>query len=306
MTRTFNPSCRACRRAYQRRIPAFAGGSNWPIYSGSNILNDIGTVTGTSTVTALTANSTANTKGTTYTELIASTTRPYVGLHVFVQSNSASQARALIDLAIGAAASEVIVIPDLFFWSMSSNALRAWTHYYFPIAIPSGVRLSMRAQSSTASWALRVGVLGVPVNPLVPVGFTRCTAYGATTADSGGIAIDSGATANTKGAYAVVSASTTNPMKAMIAVILGSSLTVPATAATILVDVSIGAAAAEQPVFSNYFWNRAANVSAETEGVCSLPLGVNIPAATMLTSRCQASGTDAQARLQDVVVYGFD
>ena len=300
-----DPGCAACRRDWTARIPALGGGSNWEVFRGGNILDDIGTVTASSQFTTLTANGTANVKGTTFTQLIASTTRPYGGLVVFTRNLNATAARALMDIAIGAAASEVVLLPDILSWKSDTSVNRTWNYFYFPIAIPSGVRLSMRMQSSTGSWTLDVGCFGMPVNMLLPVSFSRCTAYGVDTSDSGGTAIDSGATANTKGAYAVLSASTANAMKAMVPVVTGSNFTVPATAATVLVDVSIGAAADEQPIVSNAPYNRASIVSSE-RGRSLAPLAVNIPAATRLTARCQASGTDANARLQDVVVYGFD
>ena len=274
--------------------------------AGSNQVDDLGAVAATSLGTALTANGTANTEGTTYTQIIASTTRAYDGLFVQLIGNSATAHRLLLDLAVGAAASEVDVIQDLLFTQTATTALRCPVNYAFlPIQIASGSRLSMRSRASTASMVSSVQVLGVVQQTFTPTKYTKCTTYGADTTDSGGTAIDAGATANTKGAFAVLSSSTADPMKAMVVVLMPSTLVIPATLTTVLIDLAIGAAASEVLVVSNLFWRRSNNVNSDN-GTSVGPFLVDIPAGTRVTARCQASSTDADARIQDVVVYGFN
>jgi hypothetical protein len=277
--------------------------SNWPILHGGTGLDTIGVSTATTSGTTVTASATINTKGA-YAQLVASTSHSYEGLFVYVTTSTGSILSALIDLSVGAAASEVVLIPNLYFRQGAASGDRHSITAFFPMRVPSGVRLSARAQSTTASAALRVSVYGVISNPFVPTGFNRCTDYGTVTADSGGTGIDTGATANTKGAYAQLTASTTFPMKALLAAISPNTATATVNG-IILYDVSIGAAAAEQPVISDWNYKRTASTNSET-GEYGTLIPVDIPAATRLAARGQSSNTNVNVRVNDVVVYGFD
>lgn len=304
----FNPACQACQKSWLSRVPAFGGGTNWPLLGGSNVVTDLGTVAASSQGTSLTANSVANTKGTTYTQLIASTAENYAGLLVHVTGNQATASVAfLIDIAVGAAAAEQVLIPNVYYYQgSSSSVVRHDVMAYFPVAVAAGSRLSMRSQSSVASGVCIVQVLGVPINPFVPEGFTRCTSYGEVLASSLGTQIDSGAVANTEGAYAALSASTTNPMKAIRVIVTVGNGTLPATAGTGLLDLAIGAAAAEQVVIPNLQYIRSTTTGSDAR-IWSPPVWpVDIPSATRLAARCQFGNTDANARLMRLVAYGFD
>lgn len=158
-----------------------------------------------------------HTKNTTYTTLIASLARTAYGIIVGVHNTSAANTATsvLVDIAIGAAAAEQVIIPNLIagYQSPSSNTGKGGSWYFFPITIAAGVRLSATLQSQIASDTCHVQVylLGGPV-PGRWYG-QRVTAYGVASGSSDGTSHSPG-----NSAYATatnLTASTTNPIKAL-------------------------------------------------------------------------------------------
>ncbi len=168
--------------------------------------------------TTVTASGTTHTKGS-YAQLIASTGRPSYGITIVIHNVGAAStnARMLVDIAIGAAASEQVIIPNLLAgnasaWNAASNG---GTCYYFPIAIPSGVRISARCQASTASDTCNIIVWlhQARTAPGLWVG-QRVTAYGVNTGTSTGTAHTPGST-NSYATATQITSSTTNPIRYM-------------------------------------------------------------------------------------------
>lgn len=97
---------------------------------------------------------TADTKGS-WTELVSSTSRPYAA--ILLQANNtvynSGASTHLIDLAIGAAASETVIAGDLY--RRSRNNVPEPSFWVLPCAIPSGSRLAVRHQSETTSVGAR-------------------------------------------------------------------------------------------------------------------------------------------------------
>src|SRR5687767_7460407 len=83
----------------------------------------------------------AHTKNPTFTELIAATAFETQLIVLTLNSNNvaAGDSSSLMDIAIGAAAAESVIIPDLMagFMGQGSAPLR---HYIFPLRIPAGSR----------------------------------------------------------------------------------------------------------------------------------------------------------------------
>lgn len=108
-------------------------------------------------------------KSTPWVELIASLSHDTYGLMVNINSGSTIGAsrNTVLDIGIGAASSEVVLIPDLICGNAGTYSLTGsglW--YYFPIFIPAGARVSARSQSSVAT-AFNVAVTAFqkPLNP---------------------------------------------------------------------------------------------------------------------------------------------
>lgn len=126
---------------------------------GQNMFNRIyrkcetwGAVAGDSGGTSIDPGGSANTKPSSYTQLIASTAKRVRALNLCIgnQSNSArTQYTWLMDIAVGAASSESIIVPDLRLMAHASNDFMfPQTIGPIPVDIPAGTRVSARASCS--------------------------------------------------------------------------------------------------------------------------------------------------------------
>lgn len=163
------------------------------------------------------ATATPHQKNTTYTTLIASTSEHSYGIFVRCMNTAVATTitDALVDIAIGAAASETVIIPNLIAGHLGATGIASMGMggmYFFPIVIPSGTRISATAQGTVVSDTVHVAVhlLQCPL-PGMWYG-QRVTAYGADTGNSRGTALSPG---NNTYVDATVTASTTNPIKAV-------------------------------------------------------------------------------------------
>lgn len=89
-----------------------------------------------------------------WAQLIAATTNDTFGLIVNINSNNASAAsrETVVDIGIGAASSEVVLIPNLICGGAQAyNTGGGGFWYYFPIWIPAGTRIAARAQGTVAT-----------------------------------------------------------------------------------------------------------------------------------------------------------
>ncbi len=159
--------------------------------------------------------STAHTKNATYTQLIAATAYEAFGIFVGVHANATASTRVsiLVDIAIGGAGSETVIIPNLIAGNQAASATTSLmgSHYFFPIRIKAGSRISATCQAGVAADTVNVGVH--LLQHQVPGAWygTRVTAYGADTATSTGVSMSPGN--NTYATDVNLSASTANPIK---------------------------------------------------------------------------------------------
>jgi len=101
---------------------------------------------------------TVNTKGS-WTQLIASAARDYLGLMIAPGENSTNNTNPsgtpiYIDIGIGGAGSELVIIPNRGFSNVGSNT----EHYapFLPIRIPAGTRVAARCASGSNTVGTRV------------------------------------------------------------------------------------------------------------------------------------------------------
>jgi hypothetical protein len=270
--------------------------ATFPLFDNSKIAG-IGAVGSTSKGTVITAG-TANAKGS-WVALSTSTPNDADGLVILIGQNSAS-ADYLVDIGIGAAGSETVIISNLCIGGkipMVRTSSPIW-----PIPIPAGTRVSARCQSTTASATLTVQALLLQQGLMTSAPLARVNTYGDATADSGGTSVDPGATINTKGAWTQIAASTTNPHTGLV-IGIGNQANTIRTTADILLDIGVGAAAAEQIIIPDF------QVREDSTDDFMLPCQshlffATIPAGTALSARAQCSINDATDRLFDVVLYG--
>lgn len=245
--------------------------------------------------TVVTAAGSANTKGS-YAQLIAATASTASALIVSVRTVATTDS-GLLDIAVGGAGSEQIIIPNI----LLASELHMMSAVTWPISIPAGSRIAARLQNTTASATYRVAVylLSGAFGMSAP-GHTVST-YGAATADSGGTQVDPGISAHTKGAWAQITASTDRDHRGLILGV-GNQENTAATAGTWLVDVGVGGSGSEQVIIPN--WRIHASVDENLAPPQSPCLPVSIPAGSRLAVRAQSSITNATDRLFDAVLYG--
>lgn len=257
-------------------------------------------ITTASTVVS-TAGGSTNTKGS-WAELIAATARDYDYLTLIVQASTVASTRSnLVDLAIGSAGNEVPILTNY----LVSGAPTTPNYITLPIAVAEGTRLSVRSQCTTASSGIRVALVGGVTGLLATPASGIIETLGAVTADSGGTPCDAGAVGSTLGAWAQLSAATTHDIGALkVAMGNGTNATI-GTSLTMSVSnrlqVGVGSAGNEVPVFDNVYFLRATDFG-------QLPdvwVPVGIPAGSRVAARISNLTTDAADRVIDVVAYGL-
>lgn len=115
-------------------------------------ITDYGTNTSTSRGVTVDTGATANTKSS-WTQITASTTRRIKSMiPQFASGQNAPFGRSYIDIGIGGAGSEVVVIPDIYIRATGPNgstrvlAPNGMTNLY-PFDIPTGTRIAARGQN---------------------------------------------------------------------------------------------------------------------------------------------------------------
>lgn len=247
-----------------------------------------------------TSSASANTKGG-YTEIVsaANNTKDIYGFALMLP-NASTNRDCLIDIAVGGAGSEVVVMGNILFSSIKSG--RHGDHAVIPLFIARGQRIAARVQCSTGSTAQNVSMTPFHRNPW-PRRYWTCETWGAATGDSGGTSIDPGGTANTEGAWTELTSSTTRRTRLFV-IAIGNQNNTTRSDATWLVDLGVGAAGSEVAVAENMYFI----VNQAIDFTCPCfhgPIPVDIPAGSRVSVRAQCSINTSPARLIDAVVYGF-
>lgn len=254
-----------------------------------------GQVTGTTAQTSTTTGA-ANTKGS-YTQLTASTTADATCL--MVESNTVASGNATSkDIAIGAAGSEKIIIPDLV---DASPAVSFHNYTFWPVSIPSGTRIAFRAQSTSASdtpsisiWLFDNGTMGRGSGIIDTIGFVSASTQGTT--------VDAGATANTKGSYAQITASTSVDYAGFCCHFDTLAVNFAASVG-FLIDIAIGAAASEKVIIPNLY------VRGQGGGMMMPPFtpwfDMPIRSGTRIAVRAQCSSNTSTNRQFGFIFYGL-
>lgn len=243
----------------------------------------------------------ANTMGS-YVTLIDPIPAALTGLHIVISGSNGIARDFLIDIALGAAASETPIISSLLYSVGSDDGGYA---YYVPITVPAGARLSARCQCSTASATCDIAAWGHTQGFAQAAPFSRVTTYGAVTAASGGTTIDPGATANTKGGYTQLDGATVNPMRAAIVAVGNIRNSNMVAQYDWLADIGFGAALSEVAIIPDLRFS--CDTPSDNRFPCVFgPLPLSVPAATRLAAQAQCSAVDVTDRKFDLIIYGLD
>ena len=241
---------------------------------------------------------TANTKGS-WVELTAASTFDSGALtvnvpYVFEGSDY------LIDIGIGPAGSEQVLVSNLLVSAGSIGGSTAGVSVRIPLPIASGIRIAARAQATGTS-ASRFARVGVHLEGnTAPAGGTLTT-IGAATADSGGTPVDPGASDNTKGAWAQLTASAASALYGAFFA-FGNQANTTRTDCNWLVDIGIGGAGSEQVILADI--PVACNSTADSLApILSALYDISIPEGVRMAARASCTIVDATDRLLDVVMY---
>lgn len=158
--------------------------SNWALASG--------TAFSTTSRIVVTPSATAHTKGA-WTTVFATLPVGVTGLFIStVQSSAQFFPRMLVDIGIGAAGSEVVVVPNLVISSFDQYR-DGGKHSILPIALPPNQRLAIRMQTDLANPGTFTFELTCQRGtPMTPVG-GLITTYGVNTATTLGTNVTAGA-----------------------------------------------------------------------------------------------------------------
>lgn len=241
-------------------------------------------ITTVGTGIAATASGSANTKGS-WAQVVSATDRDWYGFWISFSaavSPSGLNAAQLVDVGIGAAGSETVVVSNILaggrFPLTGTTISLNDPPMYIPIAIPKGTRVAVRTQSATASRVCRVHMWGESGSSTPRPIYSGCDTYGIDLSTSKGVELASNASANTFGSWTNVGGTTSRNYQAILA-----SSQVPANATvnnrTYVIQLGYGSAA--------YIQMLAGTTTTETWAV-AIPaqyVGQNIPSGTQLQAR---------------------
>lgn len=263
--------------------------------------SDIGAITATSSTVQLLGNT-----GTTYAkgpwvQFTASTPTDTTWVAIAAQTHTSGGVAFAIDISIGAAGSEMVVVSNL---NMSGNPSRG-ERFFFPFMIPAGTRIAGRMSSDGLGDGMNVH-LETYQDQFSSVGVgSAIDTYGFSNAINLGIAVDPGATANTKGAYTQITASLTNDIAGFMIQLDGQGSTSGVGGATIwLIDIAVGAVGSEVVILPNLY-----QLGYVAGGVLFfIPMAAYMPmqigAGTRISARAQCSTAAATDRGFGITFYG--
>ena len=268
--------------------------------NGGTATEGFGANLATTSGTIVAPNATAHTKGA-YVELIASTGIDYNELILQLQVDDVDL-NCLVDIAIGAAASEQIIISDVSITGIDASTGRSVDTLPLPIHIPKGTRISARCQSAaTSGIGVFISGMGIASGMGGSSPLNRVTTEGADTAATKGVEIDPGAVAHTKGVWVEITASTLRDYAGFLMATDQNNNT-GVGAIGWLYDVAIGGAGSEEIIVHDLM--RGSMTFGHNTGQTSPYISVAIPKGTRVSVRGQASTTNLNDRKFAATIIG--
>lgn len=248
----------------------------------------------------VTASASANTKGS-WAELDASTETGVSSLRfTFSPTTITANTQGLIDIGIGGAGSEVVVVENIEVVTDSAIDRQAIYAFNVPLSVGDGVRVAARWQtSSTNADTISCMMAFDSPNFKTHPGYGAVVTYGATTATSKGTTVDPGATANTLGAWTEF-ADPTDGFSGFFLSMGGDSSTTQQDS-NFLLQVGIGGSGSEEVIVPAISYRTSGG---ETNFAYTAYIDHAIPEGERLAIRAQSSGTGATARAISVCFHG--
>lgn len=271
--------------------------ADWPLVSAGQLqaVSEGFTVANESGV-LLTASGTINTKGA-WAAISTSTPQEADGIFITLSRKSAAGMQ-LVDIGIGGAGAEQVLIPNLFMGTASNSSYPK--NLYFPVNIPAGSRVSGRVQSATASTTIRCAVHLLQSSFLGMAPFQRVVDLGTATATSRGTSLTLPGAINTWSAWTQIVASTSDPLKFVVPVYSEPGAAASATSGiAFCVQIGRGAAASEVAFGPEFVFNNsstACSINAYMGFPCEIPAGQRLA--------MRYAGTTVPTTSLDGAIYG--
>jgi hypothetical protein len=245
--------------------------------------------------TAVASSSSANTLGS-FVEIVASTAFDCDGLMVVLQADgTTTQVTYMLNLYVGGAGSEHLLVEGL----VMQRSPHGVSHWFFPISLPAGARISAKLQASTGGRTGFVMVWLAKGGFLAPGSLGNVEMAGANFSTTRGQQIDPGGTANTKGAWAVLKNPTIYECRALLLALESQNNTAMASG-EFLLDIGFGPANEEIVVLENLQFQSSSQADVLLPSALG-PFPVYIPAGVRLVARAQSTIIDSVDRLFGLV-----
>ena len=252
--------------------------------------------------TTVTASGSINTKGS-YSSLIDPTTKPSYGFWVVLSAVGATAANTsmLVDIAYGptGGGSEEILVLDLDAGAAASTIAQVGCKaYYFPVYIPTGVRVSARCQAFIASDTVVVSIF-LNQDPAYRWTCGAVTTYGEDEATSNGTSVTPAS--GSFGTWTQIGAGT-DPVRAHRFWTVGYSVGTDTTiaAADVLIEIGTGPDSSNVSTIGRFkFWQ----IGTELIGG-PFPLLVYGP--VVAGGELWARIASAEAEARRIILYGMD
>lgn len=253
--------------------------------------------------TSVVGHASAHTKSN-WTTVVASTAVGYNGILVqcIMPASVANSSLCLFDIGIGAAASEVVICPNIYVYGPGGVA-----NVFIPINIPAGTRIAARLQStitSASSWVNVTGIRGGFWGPQAGGGLIH--SFGGNLATSGGTVLDAGAAANTFPALPMTQlvAATTKDIVAIMPIVSYNPAATVADAG-FQYEIGVGASSSEVAILRQCFRVELEGTSGSNCGYPQFWFPCSIPAGSRISARVRSSVTGAATRIAQMVLLGL-
>lgn len=225
-----------------------------------------------------------------WAQVISSLTDDTFGLIICINNNNTSAAsrNSVMDVGIGASGSEVVLIADLICGNaVNYNVNGGGIWYYFPVAIPAGTRIAIRAQSTVATaFNCFIQAMQKPQNPSMFKACAYVETIGMATLPQGTGQYSPGTTA--EGAWQLLGTLTRDNWFWQIGAQVASADTTH-NANAIHLDLAYGDATNKDILLDSILLNTNTTEGA-VNAVSVIGAGGFVPAGTNIYARAQASG----------------
>ena len=205
----------------------------------------------------------------------------------------------LVNIALGAASSEEVIIPNLAGFTSTVSNYHNYFHYTFPFRIPAGVRISANCQSSDATRTNYVHLIRgqKPLNGLS--GYNIVTAFGANTADSAGVTVNRGTVDTYDHGWVQIDPSTSIGIKGFV---VSAHRAAPSWSnGMVTFEVGVGGSGSEVTIYGGHSIISTSNENAGQGCTAFIPVG--IAAGERIAIRAKSKIANADFDL-DYIVYG--